>query len=229
MAEPAARPPRQPRHRQDRWRARQHPDPGRAASRPTAGSAGPVQGPTRAARRARRVGASYLGTSHRQEPVRSQVGRVRAGLAELFSPARGLRGRARQRRHDRVLGHRDVRPDPRASRSTCRSASSASKFAKASAAAPFLAEPTVIESAPGSHPQPRRRGRRRRLRAHPQRDLHRRGRAGPPGARRRPGALMLVRRDLRAPAGCPSTSARPTSTTSRRRSASPPTAACGSR
>src|SRR5215475_4107284 len=30
-------------------------------------------------------GATYLGTSHRQEPVRSLVRRVRDGLAELFA------------------------------------------------------------------------------------------------------------------------------------------------
>ena len=30
-------------------------------------------------------GAAFMGTSHRQKPVKSLVGRVRAGLAELFS------------------------------------------------------------------------------------------------------------------------------------------------
>ena len=31
------------------------------------------------------TGESYLGTSHRQSPVRSVVGRLRAGMAELFA------------------------------------------------------------------------------------------------------------------------------------------------
>ena len=30
----------------------------------------------------------YLGTSHRQPPVRAEVARLRRGLAEFFSPAR---------------------------------------------------------------------------------------------------------------------------------------------
>ena len=32
-----------------------------------------------------KVGADLLGTSHRQKPVKSLVGRVRSGLRELFS------------------------------------------------------------------------------------------------------------------------------------------------
>ena len=35
------------------------------------------------------VSTTYLGTSHRQKPVKSQVGRVRTGLAELFSLPEG--------------------------------------------------------------------------------------------------------------------------------------------
>ena len=34
-------------------------------------------------------GAAFMGTSHRQKPVKSLVGRVRAGLAELFSLPEG--------------------------------------------------------------------------------------------------------------------------------------------
>ena len=59
-------------------------------------------------------GAAVMGTSHRQKPVKQLVGRVRAGIAELFVAARRLRGRARQRRHDRVLGRRHLRPGARA-------------------------------------------------------------------------------------------------------------------
>jgi phosphoserine aminotransferase len=31
------------------------------------------------------TGASLMGTSHRQKPVKSLVGRIRAGLSDLFS------------------------------------------------------------------------------------------------------------------------------------------------
>src|SRR5947209_16104361 len=34
-------------------------------------------------------GAAIMGTSHRQKPVKSLVGRVRAGLTELFSAPEG--------------------------------------------------------------------------------------------------------------------------------------------
>src|SRR5947209_11941179 len=34
-------------------------------------------------------GAAIMGTSHRQQPVKALVGRVRAGLAELFSAPDG--------------------------------------------------------------------------------------------------------------------------------------------
>src|SRR5258707_1256125 len=37
-------------------------------------------------------GSTYLGTSHRQKPVKSLVGRVRAGLSELFSLPEGYEG-----------------------------------------------------------------------------------------------------------------------------------------
>ena len=70
--------------------------------------------PAQLARLAEGDGAALMGTSHRQKPVKALVGRVRSGLGELFSRARGLRGRARQRRHHRVLGRRDVRPGARA-------------------------------------------------------------------------------------------------------------------
>ena len=50
-----------------------------------------------------------MGTSHRQAPVKQLVGAVRAGLADLFGLPDGLGDRARQRRHDGVLGRRHVR------------------------------------------------------------------------------------------------------------------------
>ena len=50
------------------------------------------------------AGAALMGTSHRQKPVKSLVGRVRAGLAELFSLPDGLPGGAGQRRLARRSG-----------------------------------------------------------------------------------------------------------------------------
>ena len=71
---------------------------------------GPVEGAPRGRRRARRRRAGgYLGTSHRRDGVRSVVRRVRDGLADALRAPRRLRGAARQRRHDRVLGRRRVR------------------------------------------------------------------------------------------------------------------------
>ena len=99
------------------------------------------------------TGQHLLGTSHRQAPVKQTVGRVRDGLAELFSLPEG---------HEVVLGNGgatafwDV-----ATFGLIRNRSQhlsfgefSSKFAKAAQSAPFLQEPTVITSAPGSRPQP---------------------------------------------------------------------------
>ena len=55
-----------------------------------------------------------MGTSHRQRAVKDVVGaRAHRALRALLA-ARRLRGRARQRRHDRVLGRRGGLPHPRA-------------------------------------------------------------------------------------------------------------------
>jgi phosphoserine aminotransferase len=99
-------------------------------------------------------GARYLGTSHRQSPVRAVVSRVRSGVSELFSLPGGYEvilgnggttafwdiaafGLVRERAQHLAFGEFSA------------------KFAKATAAAPWLAEPTVIESAAGTHPVPR--------------------------------------------------------------------------
>jgi phosphoserine aminotransferase len=96
-------------------------------------------------------GATYLGTSHRQRPVKSIVARVREGLAELFSLPEGHEvllsnggttafwdaaafGLVRERSQHVVFGE------------------FSSKFAKVVAKAPWLADPSVIESEPGTHP-----------------------------------------------------------------------------
>ena len=97
--------------------------------------------------------STYLGTSHRQAGVRSVVGRVREGLSELFSLPRGYEvllgnggttvfwdaaafGLVERRSEHLVFGE------------------FSSKFAAATAGAPHLDEPVVIESAYGTHPLP---------------------------------------------------------------------------
>jgi phosphoserine aminotransferase len=99
-------------------------------------------------------GASYLGTSHRQAPVRSLVGRIRAGLADLFALPDGFQvvlgnggattfwdvaafGLVREKSQHLSFGEFSA------------------KFAAVTTAAPWLAAPTVITSETGTHPQPR--------------------------------------------------------------------------
>ena len=99
-------------------------------------------------------GATYLGTSHRQAPVRSLVQRVREGLAELFRLPEG---------YQVVLGNGgttafwEVAAFGLVSRRSAHVAFGefSSKFAQVIRAAPWLDEPAVVESPPGSHPQPR--------------------------------------------------------------------------
>jgi phosphoserine aminotransferase len=95
-----------------------------------------------------------LGTSHRQAPVRSLVQRIREGLASLFSLPDG---------YEVVLGNGGTTAfweiaafglvDHRSLHLSFGEFSA--KFAKATAAAPWLESPAVIESAPGAHPQAR--------------------------------------------------------------------------
>ena len=100
------------------------------------------------------LAGTVLGTSHRQAPVRSLVRRVRAGLAELFALPEG---------YEVVLGNGGATAfwDIAAFgliRERCQHLSFgefSAKFAKVTAGAPFLGEPTVIRSEPGTCPQPR--------------------------------------------------------------------------
>lgn len=97
-------------------------------------------------------GNSFLGTSHRKEGVRSVVGRLREGLATLFGLPDDYEvvlgnggttifwdalifGLIERRSQHVVFGE------------------FSSKFAQAAALAPFLQEPEVISSEPGSHPE----------------------------------------------------------------------------
>jgi len=98
-------------------------------------------------------GAAYLGTSHRQAPVRSLVQRIRAGMADLFSCPDG---------YEVVLGNGGTTAfwDIASFGLIQRKAQHLSfgefsaKFARVTAGAPWLQTPTVIESPPGTHPQP---------------------------------------------------------------------------
>ena len=99
------------------------------------------------------LGRTLLGTSHRQAPVRNLVGRVRAGLADLFALPDGYEvvlgnggstlfwdvatlGLVRERAQHLVFGEFSA------------------KFAAATAAAPFLAESRVVEAPAGSRADP---------------------------------------------------------------------------
>ena len=144
-----------------------------------------------------------MGTSHRQAPVKDVVGRVRDGLAELFSLPDGYEIVARQRRVHRVLGRRRRRPDPRRSLHLAFGEFS-QKFATAAAGAPFLDDPIVVSADPGTAPTPTRRPGRRRHRLGAQRDVDRRdGRRR--SARPTPATRWSSSTRRPAPAACRST------------------------
>ena len=97
--------------------------------------------------------SKLMGTSHRQAPVRDLVGRVRSGLAELFSLPDG---------YEIALGNGGTTAfwdaacawlvRERALHLTYGEFSQ--KFAKATATAPFLADPILVEADPGDAPAP---------------------------------------------------------------------------
>ena len=97
------------------------------------------------------VGGTYLGTSHRQEPVRYMVSRLRNGLAELLALPDG---------YEVLLGNGgttvfwDAASFGLVERRSLHASFGefSSKFATAAASAPFLDEPVVVSSEPGSHP-----------------------------------------------------------------------------
>ncbi|MBK9179197.1 MAG: phosphoserine transaminase [Acidimicrobiales bacterium] len=98
------------------------------------------------------VGTTFLGTSHRQPPVKRVVGGIRRGLSELFALPDGW---------EILLGNGgstvfwDVATfclvDRRSQHLSFGEFSS--KFAAAATAAPHLDEPEIIASPPGSHPE----------------------------------------------------------------------------
>ncbi|MFE7533482.1 phosphoserine transaminase [Streptomyces rhizosphaericola] len=116
--------------------------------------AGPSKVRTEALDALAATGTSLLGTSHRQAPVKNLVGEVRDGVRALFSLPEG---------YEVILGNGgstafwDI-----ATHGLIESKSQhlnfgefSSKFAKAAKLAPWLSDPTVIASDPGTHPDPR--------------------------------------------------------------------------
>ena len=96
-------------------------------------------------------GTSIMGTSHRQKPVKNVVNRVRTGLASLFNLPEG---------YEVVLGNGgstafwDIATFCLIEKKSQHLVFGefSSKFASAAKEAPFLDEPTVIKTEPGSHP-----------------------------------------------------------------------------
>jgi phosphoserine aminotransferase len=97
--------------------------------------------------------SALMGTSHRQKPVRDVVARVRGGLSELFSLPDG---------YEVALGNGGTTAfwdaacawlvRERALHLTFGEFSQ--KFAKATAGAPFLGDPILVEADPGDAPAP---------------------------------------------------------------------------
>ena len=170
------------------------------------------------------AGSALMGTSHRQAPVKQLVGRVRAGLAELFALPDG---------YEVVLGNGGTTAfwDAAAAGLVRERAlhltfgEFSQKFATVTKGAPFLADPIVVSRRARRCARAHRRPERRRGRLGAQRDLD--GRDGPRAPRPDGSTRSSSSTRPRAPAGCRSTSRRPTPTTSRRRSPSRPTAGCG--
>jgi phosphoserine aminotransferase len=96
-------------------------------------------------------GAAIMGTSHRQKPVKSLVGRVRAGLRELFSLPEGYEvvlGNGGTTAFWDALAFGLVREQAQA----FTFGEFSSKFAKA-VTTPYLKEPVVVKADPGTAPE----------------------------------------------------------------------------
>ncbi|MUL44012.1 phosphoserine transaminase [Streptomonospora sp. PA3] len=98
-------------------------------------------------------GAGYMGTSHRQKPVKSLVARVRSGLSQLFDLPEG---------YEVVLGNGgttafwDIAAHGLLRRKSQHLSFGefSSKFVKVAKGAPWLDEPSVISTDPGTHGEP---------------------------------------------------------------------------
>ena len=113
--------------------------------------AGPSKVPASRLEALAATGRDLMGTSHRQAPVRAQVGRVREGLSSLFSLPDG---------YEVVLGNGGATAfwdiatagliERRSQHLTFGEFSA--KFATAARSAPWLEDPSVITADPGSRP-----------------------------------------------------------------------------
>ncbi len=97
---------------------------------------------------------TFLGTSHRQAPVRGVVGRIRAGLAQLFGLPDGYEVALGNGGSTLFWDLATFSLIERRSQHLVFGEFSA-KFAAAATAAPHLEDPQVIEAPFGSHPEPR--------------------------------------------------------------------------
>ncbi|GIH25462.1 phosphoserine aminotransferase [Acrocarpospora phusangensis] len=98
-------------------------------------------------------GASLMGTSHRQQPVKNLVGRIRSGLADLFSLPEGYQvvlGNGGTTAFWDIAAHGLVR----AKSQHLHFGEFSSKFGAVVKKAPWLADPSVITAEVGSHPLP---------------------------------------------------------------------------
>ena len=94
---------------------------------------------------------TYLGTSHRQKPVKSQVARLRAGISQLFSLPEGYEvvlGNGGSTAFWEVATFGLIRDRAQ----FLSFGEFGSKFAGSAKAAPFLGEQSVIKSEPGDAP-----------------------------------------------------------------------------
>lgn len=99
------------------------------------------------------AGASVMGTSHRQKPVKQLVARIRAGLSDLFALPDG---------YEILLGNGGTTAfwDAAAAGLVRERAlhltygEFSSKFASVTKGAPFLSEPVVVEAPAGTAPSP---------------------------------------------------------------------------
>jgi phosphoserine aminotransferase len=97
--------------------------------------------------------AAVMGTSHRQKPVKDLVGRIRAGIGELLGLPDG---------YEVALGNGGTTAFWEAAAAWLVRDRAlhlvygefSQKFAKATAAAPFLGDPILIEADPGDAPEP---------------------------------------------------------------------------
>ncbi|QWQ41923.1 phosphoserine transaminase [Streptomyces sp. YPW6] len=115
--------------------------------------AGPSKVRTEALDALAATGTSLLGTSHRQAPVKNLVGEVRDGVRALFSLPEGyevILGNGGSTAFWDVATHGLI--DTKSQHLNFGEFSS--KFAKAAKLAPWLSDPTVIASDPGTHPEP---------------------------------------------------------------------------